>query len=72
MVAPMPMFPFSFTMNLPLPPPSPDLSIWKSPFPPKIHLSPGVVMSTNLHLFREMRQGDSRLESLPAMERSAS
>ena len=25
------------------------------PFPPTIHLSPGVVMSSNLHLFREIR-----------------
>ena len=43
----------------------------KTPFPPKVHLSPGVVMSTNLHLFREMRQADSRLETLPPIERSA-
>jgi len=43
----------------------------KTPFPPKVHLSPGVVMSTNLHLFREMRQADSRLETLPPVERSA-
>src|SRR5580704_13414206 len=28
--------------------------------PPAAHLSPGVVMSTNLHLFREMRQTDSK------------
>jgi LacI family transcriptional regulator len=34
-------------------------------FPPATHLSPGVVMSSNLHLFREMRQTDARLgESL--------
>jgi LacI family transcriptional regulator len=26
------------------------------PFPPSVHLSPGVVMSSNLHLFREMRR----------------
>ena len=44
----------------------------KTPFPPKVHLSPGVVMSTNLHLFREMRQSDSRLDSLPPIERTAS
>jgi len=42
----------------------------KTPFPSKVHLSPGVVMSTNLHLFREMRQPDSRLESLPSLERN--
>jgi LacI family transcriptional regulator len=29
-------------------------------FPPAMHLSPGVVMSTNLHLFREMRRTDSK------------
>lgn len=28
--------------------------------PPAAHLSPGVVMSTNLHLFREMRKADSK------------
>jgi LacI family transcriptional regulator len=28
----------------------------KAPFPPAVHLTPGVVMSSNLHLFREMRQ----------------
>ena len=44
----------------------------KTPFPPKVHLSPGVVMSTNLHLFREMRQSDSRLDGLPSIERTAS
>lgn len=27
----------------------------KVPFPPTVHLSPGVVMSSNLHLFREIR-----------------
>lgn len=35
--------------------------------PPAAHLSPGVVMSTNLHLFREMRQTDSR-SSAPALK----
>ena len=40
------------------------------PFPPAVHLSPGVVMSSNLHLFREMRPSDSQfdetgLKSLP-------
>ncbi|MGB7284211.1 MAG: substrate-binding domain-containing protein, partial [Candidatus Acidiferrum sp.] len=28
--------------------------------PPAVHLSPGVVMSSNLHLFREMRQTEAR------------
>jgi hypothetical protein len=27
----------------------------KTPLPPTVHLSPGVVMSSNLKLFREMR-----------------
>ncbi len=31
-------------------------------FPPVVHLSPGVVMSSNLHLFREMRSADSKLD----------
>jgi LacI family transcriptional regulator len=30
-------------------------------FPPAVHLSPGVVMSSNLHLFREMRLTDAKL-----------
>ncbi|MGB7493943.1 MAG: substrate-binding domain-containing protein [Candidatus Acidiferrum sp.] len=29
-------------------------------FPPAVHLSPGVVMSSNLHLFREMRPLESK------------
>ena len=29
-------------------------------FPPAVHLSPGIVMSSNLHLFREMRLTDSK------------
>jgi LacI family transcriptional regulator len=33
-------------------------------FPPAVHLSPGVVMSSNLHLFREMRPGGSKLDDL--------
>ena len=32
------------------------------PFPPTVHLSPGVVMSSNLNLFREMRITDFRLD----------
>ncbi|HWZ98655.1 MAG TPA: substrate-binding domain-containing protein [Candidatus Dormibacteraeota bacterium] len=43
----------------------------KTPFPPKVYLSPGVVMSSNLHLFREMRQGDSKLDGLPSIGRAA-
>jgi len=30
-------------------------------FPPAVHLSPGVVMSSNLHLFREIRFTDGKL-----------
>lgn len=43
----------------------------KARFPPAVHLSPGLVMSSNLHLFREMRAAESsleeaRLKGLPA------
>ena len=31
-------------------------------FPPSVHLSPGVVMSSNLHLFREMRHSETGWE----------
>jgi LacI family transcriptional regulator len=34
----------------------------KVPFPPIVHLSPGVVMSSNLHLFREMRRADTKFD----------
>jgi LacI family transcriptional regulator len=34
----------------------------KVDFPPAVHLSPGLVMSSNLHLFREMRPGGSKLD----------
>src|SRR3984893_2360050 len=33
----------------------------KTNFPPAIHLSPGVVMSSNLHLFREIRLAEAKL-----------
>ena len=33
----------------------------KANFPPAVHLSPGVVMSSNLHLFREIRMTDAKL-----------
>src|ERR1700722_2697291 len=33
----------------------------KVSFPPAMHLSPGVVMSSNLHVFREMRMTDLKL-----------
>jgi LacI family transcriptional regulator len=34
----------------------------KVPFPPAVHLSPAVVMSSNLHLFREMRSTNEKLD----------
>lgn len=37
-----------------------DNLVSNQPFPPSTHLSPGVVMSSNLHLFREMRRTDVR------------
>jgi len=43
----------------------------KSPFPAKVHLSPGVIMSSNFHLFREMRQSESRVEGLPPVRNAA-
>lgn len=36
----------------------------KVPFPPNIYLSPGVVMSSNLHLFREIRLADAKAEDV--------
>jgi LacI family transcriptional regulator len=36
----------------------------KMHIPPVVHLSPGVVMSSNLHLFREMRQADAKVSEL--------
>jgi LacI family transcriptional regulator len=34
----------------------------KTPLPPAVHLSPGVVMSSNLNLFREMRMADFKID----------
>jgi LacI family transcriptional regulator len=34
----------------------------KEPFPTNIHLSPGVVMSSNLHLFREIRLAGQKFD----------
>src|SRR5580693_5268729 len=34
----------------------------KAALPPIIHLSPGVVMSSNLHLFREIRRADAKFD----------
>jgi LacI family transcriptional regulator len=38
----------------------------KAPFPPALHLTPGVVMSSNLSLFREMKNSDGKMrDSIP-------
>jgi LacI family transcriptional regulator, galactose operon repressor len=38
----------------------------KVPLPPALHLSPGVVMSSNLSLFREMKSSDGKMrDSVP-------
>ncbi len=42
----------------------------KSPLPPTVHLSPGVVMSSNLNLFREMRLADVRFDDSVLRERA--
>ena len=42
----------------------------RAKFPAKVHFSPGVVMASNLHLFREMRLENARLE-LPAKDSSS-
>jgi LacI family transcriptional regulator len=34
----------------------------KVPLPSIVHLSPGVVMSSNLHLFREIRRADAKFD----------
>jgi len=34
----------------------------KTELPPSVHLSPGVIMASNFHLFREMRQSEARLD----------
>jgi LacI family transcriptional regulator len=38
-----------------------DHLVSKVNFPPSVHLSPGVVMSSNLHLFREIRLTDTKV-----------
>ena len=39
-----------------------DILTNKIHLPPAVHLSPGIVMSSNLHLFREMKAADSKLD----------
>jgi hypothetical protein len=44
----------------------------KVPFPPTVHLSPGVAMSSNLHLFREIRLATAKFDdSVLSMPRPA-
>ena len=40
----------------------------KVPLPPTVHLSPGVVMSSNLNLFREMRLADFKFDDSALQE----
>jgi LacI family transcriptional regulator, galactose operon repressor len=40
--------------------------------PPAIYLSPGVVMSSNLHLFREMRQSEVKIVDVASRSRAVS
>jgi LacI family transcriptional regulator len=39
-----------------------DYLINKAPFPPNVYLSPGVVMSSNLHLFQEIRLAGTKFD----------
>jgi LacI family transcriptional regulator len=45
-----------------------DKLVSKVDFPPAVRLSPAVVMSSNLQLFREIRMNDSRLGRVPKEE----
>jgi LacI family transcriptional regulator len=42
----------------------------KAPFPPTVHLSPDVVMSSNLNLFREMRTPEFKFDPSLLREQS--
>ena len=46
-----------------------DHLISKVPFPPTIYLSPGVVMSSNLNLFREMRLAEVKFDESALRDR---
>jgi len=39
--------------------------------PPTIHLSPGVIMASNFHLFREMRQTEPKLDLLAMQDQNS-
>jgi LacI family transcriptional regulator len=43
----------------------------KVPLPPTVHLSPGVVMSSNLQLFREIRLAGVKLDESALLTRAA-
>jgi LacI family transcriptional regulator len=49
-----------------------DKLVSKVDFPPSVRLSPGVIMSSNFHLFREIRMNESRLGDSTRLEISAS
>ncbi|HKW58030.1 MAG TPA: substrate-binding domain-containing protein [Candidatus Acidoferrum sp.] len=48
-----------------------DHLVSRAHIPPTVHLSPGVVMSSNLHLFREMRRADAKAADVPLEGRAA-
>jgi LacI family transcriptional regulator, galactose operon repressor len=48
-----------------------DYLVSKTPFSPTVHLSPGVVMSSNLHLFREIRLADAKFDETALSVQSA-
>ena len=48
-----------------------DNLVSKVNFPPSVHLSPGVVMSSNLHLFREIRLTDTKVGDTPIKSAAA-
>lgn len=49
-----------------------DILANKVQIPSKVHLSPGVVMSSNLHLFREMRGSETKQDDLAVRSRVTS
>ena len=47
-----------------------DSLVSRAHIPPAVHLSPGVVMSSNLHLFREMRRTETKASEAPQATRA--
>jgi LacI family transcriptional regulator len=45
-----------------------DKLVSKVEFPPSLRLSPGVIMSSNFHLFREIRMNESKLGDITRLE----